>query len=91
MTSSAQEQKSVDCDPQAGARHVAHDIQMLVFAAGDLAGAWTNPVLPADGPRKKMAIECFVLHFRNLGLFLCDPNPVPIMFEQKTTVFRSIR
>jgi hypothetical protein len=59
---------------QAGAEQVAYDIRMLVYSAGILAGAWEVPGDSLYGPGRLMAMECFVLHYRNLGLFLCSAD-----------------
>jgi len=55
---------------EAHAAGIGESIQMLVFAAGELAGVWQQPVHPAAGHRERMAIDCFLLHFRNLSGFL---------------------
>jgi len=54
----------------ADAAEIAVSIQMLVFAAGELAGIWQQPVHPAAGHRERMAADCFLLHFRTLSGFL---------------------
>ena len=56
---------------QAAAVHVSYEIRMLVYSAGHL-GAWhSSPMETPSGNEKNMALESFLLHFRNLAAFLC--------------------
>lgn len=55
---------------QALAARTALDIQMIVFAAGELVGAWQSPTRPAEGHRQLLAMDCFLLRFRSLAAFL---------------------
>jgi hypothetical protein len=51
--------------------HVNYEIEMLVFAAEHLGGWHSSPMTNPVGNEKHMALESFLLHFRNLRAFLC--------------------
>jgi hypothetical protein len=52
------------------AHHVSYEIEMLDYAADHLSGWESSPPWP-HGNAAKMALESFLLHFRNLRAFLC--------------------
>ena len=56
---------------QVAAHHVTYEIGMLFFSAEDLGGWHASPLAPPEDMAKNMALECFLLHFRNLRAFLC--------------------
>jgi len=53
------------------AKHVTYEIKMLVFAADHLGHGHSCPPTKPSGNEKHMALESFLLHFRNLRAFLC--------------------
>ena len=53
------------------AKHVSYEIRILIFSAEDVGGCHGSPVITPDGDYKNMALESFLLHFRNLRDFLC--------------------
>lgn len=53
------------------AAHVGYEIEMLVYSAGHLGGWHSLPMTTPSGNEKNMALESFLLHFRNLRAFLC--------------------
>ena len=54
---------------QVAAHHVTYEIGMLFFSAEDLGGRYASPLAPPEDMAKNMALECFLLHFRNLRAF----------------------
>jgi hypothetical protein len=56
---------------QKAAVHVSYEIEMLGFSAEHLSGWHSSPMDNPVGNEKKMALESFLLHFRNLRAFLC--------------------
>jgi len=44
---------------------------MLGYSAEHLGGWYSSPMAYPEGNEKKMALESFLLHFRNLRAFLC--------------------
>ena len=53
------------------AEHVSYEIRMLIFSAQHVSGWHASPMAPPGGDEKYMALESFLLHFRNLRAFLC--------------------
>jgi hypothetical protein len=53
------------------AAHVGYEIEMLRFSAEHLGGWHSSPFASPVGNEKNMALESFLLHFRNLRAFLC--------------------
>ena len=53
------------------AQHVSYEIEMLVHTGNELGGFHSSPMSTPDGNDKNMALESFLLHFRNLRAFLC--------------------
>lgn len=53
---------------QAAAGHVRYELAMLVCAALYIPGGISSP---AVGETKNIALEAFLLHYRNLRAFLC--------------------
>ena len=56
---------------EAAARHVSYEIRMLLHSAAELGGWHASPPTTLVDDSKNMALECFLLHFRNLRAFLC--------------------
>jgi hypothetical protein len=56
---------------QQHADHIRYELEMLVFTAIELGGGHSSPKSPPDGIRKNVALESFLIHFRNLRDFLC--------------------
>jgi hypothetical protein len=61
-------------DLQTAAKHVSYEIEMLMFGGSKLGAWYSSPVSPPTGKHKNMALECFLLHFRNLRDFLCPQD-----------------
>jgi hypothetical protein len=53
------------------AEHVRYEIRLLIFSAEHVGGCHASPVVTPQGDEKNMALESFLLHFRNLRVFLC--------------------
>jgi hypothetical protein len=53
------------------ADHVRYELEMLVYSAQHLGGWHSSPMTMPGGADRNMALECFLLHFRNLRAFLC--------------------
>src|SRR5688572_14405435 len=53
------------------AAHVGYELEMLVYAAGLLEGGYASPEVILPNPLKRIALESFLLHFRNLRDFMC--------------------
>ena len=53
------------------AEDVNYEIRMLIFSAEHVDGWHASPMAPPGGDEKCMALESFLLHFRNLRAFLC--------------------
>src|SRR6516162_7282838 len=58
-------------EQQRAAEHVSYEIEMLRFSAERLGGWHSSPMTTPIGNEKNMALESFLLHFRNLRAFLC--------------------
>jgi hypothetical protein len=58
-------------DLRKAAEHVSYEIEMLMFAGSELGGWHSSPMSKPAGNYENMALECFLLHFRNLRGFLC--------------------
>jgi hypothetical protein len=54
--------------------HVSYEIDMLGFSAEHLGGWHSSPMTNPVGNEKNMALESFLLHFRNLRAFLCPSS-----------------
>jgi hypothetical protein len=52
------------------AKHIKYEIEMLLYAAQQISGWQSSPPTPY-GNEANMALECFLLHYRNLRAFLC--------------------
>jgi hypothetical protein len=53
------------------AGHVSYEILMLIYTGEHLGGFHSSPMSSPVGNDKNMALESFLLHFRNLRAFLC--------------------
>ncbi len=62
-----------DAELQEAAAHVRYEIDMLIYCAEDLSASYSSPPSTLATPAKNMALEAFLLHYRNLRAFLC-PN-----------------
>ena len=58
-------------DLQEAATHVKYEIDMLVYCAAYVGGWHASPQTLPDEGGKNMALESFLLHYRNLRAFLC--------------------
>jgi hypothetical protein len=58
-------------DPRNTAKHVSYEIEMLMFAGSELGGWHSSPMSKPAGNYENIALESFLLHFRNLRGFLC--------------------
>lgn len=58
-------------DLRKAAEHVSYEIEMLMFAGSELGGWHSSPMSKPAGNYENMALESFLLHFRNLRAFLC--------------------
>jgi hypothetical protein len=56
---------------EAAARQVGYELRMLFHSAAKLGGWHASPISPVEDDDKNIALECFLLHFRNLRAFLC--------------------
>jgi hypothetical protein len=56
---------------QKAAVAINYEIEMLVFSAEHLGGWHSSPMTSPVGNENHMALESFLLHFRNLRAFLC--------------------
>lgn len=56
---------------QKAAEQVSYEIDMLGFSAEHLSGRYSSPMTYPVDNEKNMALESFLLHFRNLRAFLC--------------------
>jgi hypothetical protein len=56
---------------QEAASYVTYEIRMLIYAAHHLGGFHSSPMAAPGDEEKNMALESFLLHFRNLRGFLC--------------------
>src|ERR1044071_3416831 len=65
-----------DLELKGAAEHVSYEIEMLVYTREELGGSHASPESAPEGQRKDMALESFLLHFRNLRAFLCPPSSV---------------
>lgn len=54
--------------------HVRYEIDMLGFSAEHVGGWHSSPMATPVGNEKNMALESFLLHFRNLRAFLCPSS-----------------
>jgi hypothetical protein len=60
-----------DAELRGAAQHVKYEIVMLVFSADHLEGGHSSPATRPSGDPRNMALDSFLLHFRNLRAFLC--------------------
>jgi hypothetical protein len=61
-------------DRRTAAKHVKYEIEMLIFAGDQLGGRHSSPITMPPGNEENMALDCFLLHFRNLRAFLCPKD-----------------
>src|SRR5262245_37262534 len=66
-----QRKVQLDSDLKKAAGLVNYEIDMLVFSAEHLGGSHSSPKAEPEDMEKNMAMEAFLLHFRNLRAFLC--------------------
>lgn len=66
-----------DSDLEQTARDVRYEIEMLIESASDVGSVWASPSTTLADAHKNMALECFLLHFRNLRAFLCPSLQAP--------------
>ncbi len=52
-------------------KHIAFEVRLLNFTAGRLQGDHASPEEPPEGDEKNAFLESFLLHYRNLLVFLC--------------------
>src|ERR1019366_5464716 len=57
-------------DLEAAAKDVSYEIEMLFYSAGRLGARHASPQTTLSDNDKNSALECFLLHFRNLRAFL---------------------
>jgi len=62
-----------DSELKEAASHVKYEIEMLTHCTEYLSAEYASPPDPLAAPDKNMALETFLLHYRNLRAFLC-PN-----------------
>jgi|HubBroStandDraft_6_1064221.scaffolds.fasta_scaffold492565_2 hypothetical protein len=67
-------------DLRDAAAHVDYEIEMLAYSGEELAGGHSSPMVTPAGDKKNMALESFLLHFRNLRAFLC-PSLQPVCID----------
>jgi hypothetical protein len=77
-------QTRTDTDLRNAAGHVSYEIEMLIYSADHIGGWHSSPISTPSGNEKNMALESFLLHFRNLRAFLCpslqgEPKPDDIL------------
>lgn len=48
-----------------------YEIEMMLESASDIGCGWASPPTTMSDWRMNMALECFLLHYRNLRAFLC--------------------
>jgi hypothetical protein len=61
----------LDTKLQAAAKHVNYEIVMMKYATETLGAEYGSPPVTVATEAKNMALEGFLLHFRNLRAFLC--------------------
>jgi hypothetical protein len=66
-----------DSELRKAAKRVDYEIRLLVHTGDHLGGFHSSPMSTPQGNAKNMALESFLLHFRNLRAFLC-PSLQPI-------------
>lgn len=62
-----------DSELQEAALHVKYEIEMLTHCTEYLSAEYASPPDPLATHDKNMALETFLMHYRNLRAFLC-PN-----------------
>jgi hypothetical protein len=60
-----------DSELSEAATHVSYEIEMLAYSAEQLGSSHASPPATLSENDKHMAMECFLLHFRNIRSFLC--------------------
>jgi hypothetical protein len=60
-----------DNELEAAAIHVKYEIRMLLYSSWHLGTGHGSPATMPAGDDKNMALESFLLHYRNLRAFLC--------------------
>jgi hypothetical protein len=73
--------KRSQADLQKAAQHVEYEIGMLIYTADHIGGEHSSPKSAPVGDPKNMALESFLLHFRNLRAFLCPSLQMPPKLE----------
>src|SRR4051794_22806260 len=56
---------------QQAAIDVSYEVRMLIEAASVIGGPWGSPMTTPEDSHKNMALDSFLLHYRNLRAFLC--------------------
>lgn len=64
-------QQRDDNDLAEAARHVKYEIEMLIYCTEHVRWEYSSPTSRAGEEYKRMALESFLLHYRNLRGFLC--------------------
>jgi hypothetical protein len=67
----------LDNELEGSAHDVNYEIEMMVESASDIGGVWASPETTLADKHKNMALECFLLHYRNLRAFLCPSLQAP--------------
>jgi hypothetical protein len=52
-------------------KHIAYEVRLLEFTADRLQGDHASPSEPPEGDETNAFLESFLLHYRNLLVFLC--------------------
>lgn len=60
-----------DADLRTAAHHVGYEIEMLMYSGEYIGWGHSSPPSTPTGNDRNMALESFLLHFRNLRAFLC--------------------
>jgi hypothetical protein len=63
--------RRTDSELEGSAADVKYEMEMMMEAASAIGGGWASPQTTLSDWRKNMALECFLLHYRNLRAFLC--------------------
>jgi hypothetical protein len=68
-----------DSELEGSAKDVKYEIEMMLESASDIGCGWASLPTTLSDKRKNMALECFLLHYRNLRAFLCPSlqSPTP--------------
>jgi hypothetical protein len=60
-----------DGELEEAAVHVRYEVNMLLFAVGVVGGCHSSPQSTPEENDRNVALDSFLLHFRNLRAFLC--------------------